>query len=57
MGKITDLIEKIMSEENLTLAEVFKIHPHLMEMQKNEMWEEYQGKNLTESKKKDLLLD
>ncbi len=57
MGKITDLIEKIMSEENLTLGEVFKVHPHLMEMQKNEMWEEYQNKNLTESKKKDLLLD
>lgn len=57
MGKITDMIEKIKSAENLTTAEVFKRYPHLTEMQKQELWEEFQDRNLSESKKKDLLLD
>ena len=57
MGKVTDLIEKIKLEENLSTEEVFKKHPHLIEMQKQELWDDYQNKNLNESKKKDLLLD
>lgn len=57
MGKVTELIEKIKLEEGLTTDEVFKKHPHLVELQKQELWEEFQKKNLTESKQKDLLLD
>jgi uncharacterized protein (DUF433 family) len=57
MGKVTDLIEKIKLEEGLTTQQVFDKYPHLVPLQKDEMWEEYQSKNLNESKKKDLLLD
>ena len=57
MGKITELVEKIKLEENLTTQQVFEKYPHLAPLQKEEMWEEYQSKNLNESKKKDLLLD
>lgn len=57
MGKISELIEKIKLEENLTLTQVFEKYPHLADMQKEEMWEEYKEKKLTESKKKELLLD
>ena len=57
MGKITELVEKIKLEENLTTQQVFEKYPHLVPLQKEEMWEEYQSKNLNESKKKDLLLD
>jgi uncharacterized protein (DUF433 family) len=57
MGKVTDLIEKIKLEEGLTTQQVFDKYPHLVPLQKDEMWEEYQNKNLNESKKKDLLLD
>jgi uncharacterized protein (DUF433 family) len=57
MGKVAELIEKIKLEEGLTIQQVFEKYPHLVPLQKDEMWEEYQNKNLTESKKKDLLLD
>lgn len=57
MGKITDLIEKIKLEEGLTAQEVFRKYPHLVDLQKEEVWMEYENKNLNESKKKDLLLD
>jgi uncharacterized protein (DUF433 family) len=57
MGKVAELIEKIKLEEGLTVQQVFEKYPHLVPLQKDEMWEEYQSKNLTESKKKDLLLD
>lgn len=57
MGKIIDMVEKIKLEENLTTQQVFEKYPHLVPLQKEEMWEEYQNKNLNESKKKDLLLD
>lgn len=57
MGRVTDLIEKIKLEEGLSTEEVFRKHPHLVELQKEELWNEYQSKSLTESQKKDLLLD
>ena len=57
MGKVTAMIEKIKLEENLTTQEVSKKYPHLADLQKEELWKEYEAKNLTESKKKDLLLD
>ena len=57
MGKVTEMIEKIKLEEDLTTQEVFKKYPHLADLQKDELWKEYESKNLNESKKKDLLLD
>lgn len=57
MSKVTEMIEKIKLEEKLTTQEVFKKYPHLADLQKEELWKEYESKNLTESKKKDLLLD
>lgn len=57
MGKVTEMIEKIKLEEKLSTQEVFQKYPHLAELQKNEIWEEYEGKTLQESKKKNLLLD
>ena len=57
MGKITEMIEKIKKDEGLTTQEVFQKYPHLTELQKEELWNEYQSKNLNESKNKDLLLD
>ena len=57
MGKVTEMIEKIKLEENLTTQEVFKKYPNLADLQKEELWKEYESKNLNESKKKDLLLD
>ena len=57
MGKITQIIEKIKLEEGLTTQEVFVKYPHLIEPQKQELWQEFSNNNLNESKKKDLLLD
>lgn len=57
MANITEMIEKIKEEEKLTTQEVFKKYPHLAELQKEELWKEYEAKNLNESRKKDLLLD
>lgn len=57
MGKVTELVDTLKKTESLSTEEVFKKYPHLVEMQKNELWEEFNNKSLTESKKKDLLLD
>jgi uncharacterized protein (DUF433 family) len=57
MGKVNDLIEKIKLDESLTTQQVFEKYPHLVPLQKEEMWQEYQDKTLNKSKKKDLLLD
>lgn len=57
MGKVTELIESLKQLEGISVQEIYKKYPHLVEMQKQELWEEYEGKSLTESKKKDLLLD
>lgn len=57
MSKVTEMIEKIKLEEKLTTQQVFEKYPHLAELQKEELWREYESKNLNESKKKDLLLD
>ena len=54
MGKVTDKIRLIMLQENLSLQEVFEKYPHLADLQKEEMFEEYE--QLKETKvKKDLL--
>ena len=54
MGKVTDKIRLIMLQENLSLQEVFDKYPHLADLQKEEMFEEYE--QLKETKvKKDLL--
>ena len=42
MGKVTDKIRLIMVEENLTAMQVFEKYPHLSELQKEEMFEEYE---------------
>lgn len=57
MTKVTEMIERIKREENISTQEVFQKYPHLAELQKEELWREYETKNLNESKKKDLLLD
>ena len=57
MAKVSEMIEKIKREEKLTTQEVFSKYPHLVDLQKEELWKEYESKNLNESKKKDLLLD
>jgi hypothetical protein len=41
MGKVTDKIRLIMVEENLRAMEVFEKYPHLAELQKEEMFDEY----------------
>ena len=56
MGKVTEMIEKIKTEEGLTTQQVFQKYPHLAELQKEELWKDYESKNLNESKK-NLLLD
>ena len=54
MGKVTDKIRLIMLQENLSLQEVFEKYPYLADLQKEEMFEEYE--QLKETKvKKDLL--
>jgi len=55
MGKVTDKIRQIMLEEGLSIQDVFVKYPHLADLQKEEMFEEY--KQLQESKpaKKELL--
>ncbi len=57
MGRITDTIENLKKSENLSSLEVYEKYPHLVELHKQELWDEHQGKTLVESKKKDLLLD
>lgn len=57
MGKVTELVDALKKIESITTEEVFRRYPHLVEMQKAELWEEFNNKSLTESKKKDLLLD
>jgi hypothetical protein len=57
MAKVSEMIEKIKREEKLTTQEVFSKYPHLVDLQKEELWKDYETKNLNESKKKDLLLD
>ena len=57
MAKVSEMIEKIKREEKLTTQEVFSKYPHLADLQKEELWKDYETKNLNESKKKDLLLD
>ena len=52
MGKVTELVDTLKKTESLSTEEVFKKYPHLIEMQKNELWEEF-NKPLTESKQKD----
>ena len=42
MGKVTDKIRLIMLQENLTLQEVFEKYPFLADLQKEEMFEEYE---------------
>ena len=42
MGKVTDKIRLIMLQENLSLQEVFEKYPHLADLQKEEMFEEYE---------------
>jgi hypothetical protein len=42
MGKVTDKIRLIMVQENLNAIEVFEKYPHLAELQKEEMFEEYE---------------
>lgn len=42
MGKVTDKIRLIMVEENLSISQVFEKYPHLADLQKDEMFEEYE---------------
>jgi hypothetical protein len=55
MGKVTDKIRKIMVEENLSLQDVFVKYPHLAELQKDEMFEEYEQLKESAPAKKELL--
>lgn len=51
MGKVTDKIRLIMLQENLSLQEVFDKYPHLADLQKEEMFEEYEQLKETKNKK------
>jgi hypothetical protein len=55
VGKVTDKIRKIMVEENLSLQDVFVKYPHLAELQKDEMFEEYEQLKESAPAKKELL--
>jgi len=55
MGKVTDKIRKIMVEENLSLQDVFVKYPHLADLQKDEMFEEYEQLKESAPSKKELL--
>lgn len=53
MGKVTDKIRLIMVEENLTVMQVFDKYPHLADLQKEELFEEYENlKQLKETTNK-----
>jgi len=54
MGKVTDKIRTIMLEENLSLQEVFEKYPHLADLQKEEMFEEYEQLKETKTTKQVL---
>ena len=57
MGKVAELIDTLKKTESLSMEEIFRRYPHLVELQKEELWEEFNNKSLTESIKKNLLLD
>lgn len=42
MGKVTEKIREIMLKENLSIQEIFEKYPHLADLQKEEMFEEYE---------------
>lgn len=43
MGNVTQKIEQIMRDEQLSLRECMEKYPHLKELQMNELYDEYQG--------------
>ena len=55
MGKVTDKIRQIMLEEGLSLQDVFVKYPHLADLQKEEMFEEYEQLHESKPVKKELL--
>jgi len=55
MGKVTDKIRLIMLEEGLSLQEVFIKYPHLADLQKDEMFEEYEQLKESKPPKKEIL--
>lgn len=55
MGKVTDKIRQIMLEEGLSIQEVFVKYPHLADLQKEEMFEEYEQLQESKPAKKELL--
>jgi hypothetical protein len=57
MGKISDMIKELAEKEKLDAYGVFKKYPHLITLQKEELFEEYKSGSLNESSKKGLLLD
>lgn len=62
MGKVTQKIQQIMQDEKLSLTEVYEKYPHLVDLQKEEMFEEYETnysletQRMTENKKNRQLL-
>jgi uncharacterized protein (DUF433 family) len=55
MGKVTDKIRQVMLEEGLSIQEVFVKYPHLADLQKEEMFEEYEQLQESKPAKKELL--
>ena len=55
MGKVTDKIRLIMVQENLSLMEVFEKYPHLADLQKEELFEEYEQLQESKPNKKEVL--
>lgn len=51
MGKVTDKIRQIMIEEGITLHQVYEKYPHLADLQKEEMLDEFKDLNEVKSKK------
>ena len=54
MGKVTDKVREIMLKENLSIQEVFEKYPHLADLQKEEMFEEYEKLKETKTSKQVL---
>lgn len=55
MGKVTDKIRLIMLQENLSLQQVFEKYPFLADLQKEEMFEEYEQLQESSPTKKEVL--
>lgn len=56
MGQITRQINSIRLEEKKSVRKVFKEHPHLVELQKEEMFDDWEKEYLLEDDPREYVL-